>query len=89
VKDDEGLGACWLHVSEWLPQPQRAALLGTSFGPAGNLFDPGRMGSYFQDWLTVQGSRSELHDWPLPELRSFLALLDKAAAEHKGVYVTF
>lgn len=88
VKDDEGLGN-WLNLSERLSEPQRAALLGIPFGPAANPFDPGRMGSYFQDWLTVQQSQSALRDCLLPELRSFLALLAKATAEHKGVYVTF
>jgi hypothetical protein len=47
--NDTGLGADWQRVQDILPQDlTESPILGTPLGPKGNLFDPGKMGSYFQ-----------------------------------------
>src|SRR4051794_21853672 len=47
--EDRGLSQAWLELESLLDAEQRLALLGRPFGPEEMLFDPGRMGSYFQD----------------------------------------
>jgi hypothetical protein len=53
---DGGLGEAWLWLEDHLDAEQRPALLGNQFGPEGAPFDPGRMGSYFQDGSTARRS---------------------------------
>jgi hypothetical protein len=87
--DDCGLQEHWLAVEEALPPAARACLLGEPFGPPDNLFDPGRMGSYFQSPSSATQSREVLGSRGEPELQPFRALLDQVATSRKGLYVTF
>jgi hypothetical protein len=87
--DDCGLQEHWIAVEEGLPPAARASLLGEPFGPPDNLFDPGRMGSYFQSPSTVGESRDALHGRREPELQPFQALLEQVTRSGKGLYVTF
>lgn len=64
-------------------------VLGSGFGPQGNCFDPGKMGSYFQDPEDVQQSVAVLSRADLPALDRYIALLLKARDDRVGLYVTF
>jgi hypothetical protein len=86
---DRGLGHAWMTLSDELPAPAAAALLGVSIGDDGALFDPGRMGSYFQTPARVRRSLAALRGVRRPELRGFRRLLERCTADRLGVYVTF
>jgi hypothetical protein len=89
--DDCGLHESWAEVSERLPKRAANALLGFPVGPKGRLFDPGRLGSYFQTPGQVRESLAILRPRAekVEELRLFVELLERCAAEGLGVYVTF
>jgi hypothetical protein len=87
--EDHGLQEYWLAVEEALPELLRAALLGAPFGPTMNLFDPGRMGSYFQTAATAAESRERLLGRTEREMESFIELLEQVVQANRGVYVTF
>jgi hypothetical protein len=89
--DDCGLVEFWAEVSERLPGRAADALLGFPIGPRGRLFDPGRLGSYFQTPTQVKKSLATLRPRTnkLEELRPFVELLEQCAAEGLGVFVTF
>jgi len=89
VDDDCGLQEHWTAVDEGLPAPARAHLLGEPFGPPENVFDPGRMGSYFQSPSAAAESRDVLGRRREPELRPFLTLLEQVVRSGRGLYVTF
>ena len=84
---DFGIGDSWVALSDGYPVAR--SLLGEPFGPAANLFDPGRMGSYFQRPDAVSKSLRDLSADNRPELSSFVDLLERCGAEGMGVYVTF
>jgi hypothetical protein len=86
---DGGLGEAWLGLEEHLDAEQRMAILGKPFGPARAAFDPGRMGSYFQDRETARRSLEVLQHLKGPELADFISLLERAVTSAKGLYVTF
>ena len=86
---DCGIQEHWLALEERLPSAARASLLGEPFGPPDAVFDPGRMGSYFQSPSLAAQSRDALHSRSEPELQPFRALLDQVARLSKGIYVTF
>ena len=83
---DRGIGGQWLAFSDGFQA--MPALLGESFGPADNLFDPGRMGSYFQSPDVVSSSLRYLSTDTRPELTGFIDLLKRCGEERMGVYVT-
>lgn len=85
--DDFGIGGSWLALADSFPAAH--ALLGTPFGPEHRLFDPGRMGSYFQAPDTVNKSLRELSNADRPELSDFVNLLENCRTGGMGVYVTF
>ena len=85
----DGLRYDWSELSDRASPEVAAALLGTPFGPKGNLFDPGKYGSYFQTPGRVCQSLATLAHLDWPELRRYRALLESAVREGKGVYVTF
>ena len=87
--DDCGIQEHWRDVHERLPVDAQQALLGEQLGRSGAVFDPGRMGSYFQCPAVVRQSASILNQVAWPELTSFRELLSQAAAGGKGLYVTF
>lgn len=84
-----GVGYEWARLSDELPEPAANALLGFRVGPAENLFDPGRYGSYFQTSARVRESLAALQPHACPELAEYLGLLERCAGEQRGVYVTF
>jgi hypothetical protein len=87
--EDFGVGDEWLGLDAELPGPARAALLGTPVGPPSALFDPGRMGSYFQSPAAVARSLEVLGQFRSPALTTFQHLLQQAKLSRLGVYVTF
>jgi hypothetical protein len=96
---DEGLGCGWENVQDILSsliELKVSPLLGEPLGDSGEYFDPGKMGSYFQDNGQVKNSLSVLGEFEdaLSESLNddfdiFRQLLESAANENKGVYVTF
>jgi hypothetical protein len=87
--DSWGIGYAWARLSGKLPEPAARALLGFPIGPAENLFDPGRYGSYFQTPRQVRESLTALQPHGCPALVRYLELLERCVAERRGVYVTF
>jgi hypothetical protein len=86
---DGGIGEAWAEIEARLDAGQRLALLGRPFGPEETPFDPGRMGSYFQDGDAVRRSLEVLRQADGPELRGYISTLERAVRRAKGVYVTF
>ena len=89
AEGDAGLQEHWMTIEIGLSESARRCLLGPPFGPAGTLFDPGRMGSYFQSAEEAVRSRAALVGHEQPGLEPFLALLDEVVSSGKGLYVTF
>lgn len=85
----DGLSYDWSELHDRATPEVAAALLGAPFGPACNLFDPGKYGSNFQTPQRVRQSLAALAPLDWPELGRYRALLETAAASGKGVYVTF
>ena len=95
---DIGLGYQWEGIQDALEQelgPRVNILLGQQFGPTGNLFDPGKMGSYFQPATLVQHNLASLEALAgrQPGISSRLVpamqLFRKPLSVTKGLYVTF
>ena len=84
-----GVGYAWIELSDQLPAPACRSLLGEPIGPRHNLFDPGRMGSYFQTPEQVRVSLKILGGLNMPEIKRFCKLLSRCAVENLGVYNTF
>lgn len=89
VSEQTGVGYAWIEISDRLPKEAARALLGEALGPKHNLFDPGKMGSYFQQPEQVRISLKVLEKLNVPEIDEFRRLLSRCATEDKGVYVTF
>lgn len=87
--EDCGLQNYWLVLQNTLPEDVRVSLLGTAFGPAKNVFDPGRMGSYFQTPAMAGTSLEYLRGKTAPASEPFLTLLSQVVQSNRGVYVTF
>jgi hypothetical protein len=93
-REDIGLGYGWEKVQELLLEQlgNDAPLLGSTVGPPGNLFDPGKMGSYFQS-----GPQVEMNLQALTRLRvsgDVAASVERLrttleSAVGRGLYVTF
>jgi hypothetical protein len=86
---DFGIGEARYDIERGLAPKARAALLGSPIGPQGNLFDPGRQGSYFQDPSAAASSLKTLAGHRGSSLDPFILLLETAVASGNGVYVTF
>lgn len=84
-----GIGDTWMALSEQLPAKVAQTLLGETIGPRHNLFDPGRMGSYFQRPEQVYISLEILVSLSLPEIDEFRELLSRCVTKNLGVYITF
>jgi hypothetical protein len=84
-----GVGYAWARLSDKLPATAANAMLGFVVGPAENLFNPGRYGSYFQTPQLVRESFAALQAHARPDLAAYLALLERCVADKRGVYVTF
>lgn len=97
-QDDIGLGVAWLELDARLAaygEVARLALLGQPFGPRGHLFDPGKMGAYFQPYQLVVANHELLQRiaQQQPALTALLqpavAMLTGARVAQRGLYVTF
>lgn len=98
VLEDIGLGGAWDEVDDYLKEWQEGlsvTILGKPFGPKKRLFDPGKMGSYFQSPEKAAESLERLieHGRTYPQRKQQLAqaveLLEKAVQAGQGLYVTF
>lgn len=97
--DDQGLGGEWETFQESISNFRKldfSPFLGLPLGVDGNFFDPGKMGSYFQTEDEVGESLIKIKevDWELgnellDSLKGYTELLERAAREKKGIYVTF
>ena len=96
---DQGIGYDWEKVQDILSSSielEGSPLLGKPLGDFGEYFDPGKMGSYFQDESQVKASIKalrKLKDGLSEELQDvmgeFLKFLENVADDGKGIYVTF
>ena len=88
--DDIGLGYNWQSIHEksagQLVQSE-SPILGTPIGPKDKLFDPGKMGSYFQSAFRVKQNLAFMRT--LAEGEAAKNMLEKAASLNMGLYVTF
>lgn len=84
-----GVGEAWSDLSDELSTAATRALLGDTVGSTGNLFDPGRMGSYFQRPEQARASLNVLKSLDMPELADFCQLLSECVNKKLGVYITF
>lgn len=89
VREHYGLADQWIEIEAQLSNLQKNALLGWPIGENNNYFDPGRMGSYFQDLNSVQKSQEILDEVRIKELRGYKEFLQQCADYQKGIYVTF
>lgn len=87
--EDFGVGDNWLDLSTDLSESQQRALLGEPFGEKGHLFDPGRMGAYFQSPERVAEALRLLQVSGDERLEQFIGRLSEVVAAKKGLYVTF
>ena len=97
-QNDVGLGTDWETVQTMLAQHNPdllQAVLGRPVGPEGQLFDPGKMGSYFESAeearQALDGLETLLREHPelsdgLADLRN---MLQSAVDANQGLYVTF
>lgn len=97
-QNDIGLSYDWNKMQNCLYKEfteQPSILLGVPFGSENNLFDPGKMGSYFQSPYQVIKNLRTIENFVLqkPELAidlsSTVNMLRMAARERKGLYITF
>lgn len=88
---DKGLGQDWLRVEQALLEetgsPQ--ALLGHPVGSGEILFDPGRMGAYFQSESDVAANFRTIEQLRSADLKPLVDLLRVASFAGSGLYVTF
>ena len=95
--DDLGLGRDWERIRSMLTKPLNGDVrlfLGVPFGPKNNLFDPGKLGSYFQSPQMARQHLAQLHPLRsipglgevLPEV---LRIFEQAALQDRGLYITF
>jgi hypothetical protein len=89
VRDDRGVGSAWLGLGESLSAEQARALLGAPFGAGDRLFDPGRLGSYFQSPAMARESLEAVAGLAAEEVQPFRELLAECVARRLGAYVTF
>lgn len=94
--DDIGLDHEWEELQDLLVTSDEARvspILGTVLGEGDVLFDPGRMGSYFQSEHSVRENLVYLQSLAdrvsSDAMQAALGMLDAAAADDKGLYVVF
>jgi hypothetical protein len=92
-----GIGYEWQEVQDIIgaarPNLQRSPILGDVIGPASNPFDPGKLGAYFQSPDLVLANLALLRElaaeWGEDLLASAVGMLEEAATNRAGLYVTF
>ena len=87
--EDFGVGDQWLEMESVLSDGAKKALLGRPIGPPDNLFDPGKMGSYFQSPEQCRASLSIIESECDKVPAEFLDGLRQTRRLDKGLYVTF
>lgn len=97
--DDKGLGSEWEYFQQIFLDSSELSfspVLGFPIGTDDNLFDPGKMGSYFQSPSEVHESLGRVKQFEkvVPEehlaiFEKFKNFLEQAVTEKKGIYVTF
>ena len=88
-KADFGIGEEWGGLGLELTEAQRQALLGAALQEGGQTFDPGRMGSYFQDRQCAAMSLQVMEHANEGALGAFKRGLQQAVHAGRGMYVTF
>lgn len=97
-KNNLGLSHAWSAIDDLLKKESpalAAAALGQPCGPAPNYFDPGKMGAYFQSAEMVVQHLKQINALIAKRpalnaaLRPLVVMLDAAAAQSRGLYVTF
>ncbi|PSB58491.1 hypothetical protein C7B77_04495 [Chamaesiphon polymorphus CCALA 037] len=86
---DLGIGEEWIEIDESLSECNRSILLGFPLCSKNNVFDPGRMGSYFQTPERVLDSLRNVRELKIDALESFQTLLEDCSQRRLGLYVTF
>jgi hypothetical protein len=96
---DVGLGYDWEDLQKIfsvVTSVSFSPVLGEPLGRESEYFDPGKMGSYFQTSNQVLESlkiakelKESVSDGMQELFDEFTVLLERAAREHKGLYVTF
>jgi hypothetical protein len=88
---DIGLDYDWQELGRLFPDDNE--VLGVPFGPPLHLFDPGKMGSWFQSPEMVRKHEVLARDvaarLPQSDLRRCIAMFQKAREKAGGLYVTF
>lgn len=64
-------------------------LMRFSISSSSNVFDPGRMGSYFQTSEQVLESLAIVRELEIPSIEPFQELLEECSQQGLGIYVTF
>jgi len=88
---DIGLGSEWEEIRVVVERElgTSASVLGRTLAAQGRVFDPGKMGSYFQSRLDIERNIAQLERLDEPRLKPLAMMLDKARAARTGLYVTF
>lgn len=87
--EDCGLGEWWDEINKSLAPAAGAALLGTPLKGGAQVFDPGRMGAYFQSPTQTGASAKALGSVSMPDVEEYRDFLKGCAEDGMGVYVTF
>ena len=93
---DFGLSYDWREVQDLLDKRFGLGVitvLGEPVGPPDNVFDPGKMGAYFQSAESVAVSfemlNGNMNSNTKENIRRFIGMLEQAASQKMGIYVTF
>jgi hypothetical protein len=84
-----GLGMSWIDILDTIPKEAKNALLGETIKANNLLFDPGKMGSYFQRPETILQSLILLANISNLQNTRFIKLLQYCKIENLGAYITF
>jgi hypothetical protein len=87
--DSYGLSDSWMSIGESLPPEAQHALLGIAVASGTKFFDPGKMGTYFQNPEQVRHSLTILENIEVDGLGDFKKLLRHCIKTGLGLYVTF
>jgi len=82
---DIGLGYEWVNLNNEL----RTLSLGSPIGPIENVFDPGKMGSYFQSREDLRLNYEDVRGCSEQSAGKLLAMYELALQTDTGLYVTF
>lgn len=86
---DLGVAEAWMEIDDLLSEVDRGALLGFPIRSVNRVFDPGRMGSYFQTPDQVSKSLRIVNKLAIEAIQPFQELLVGCSQSGLGLYVTF